>query len=332
MKIRLSHILLVLLTCSGIIDASAQQTAPVNAEDDRMMVAYTFYLRQKMSLEFISGRFPSLKEYVENTMKEWNREFIPSVNNIDSALTSKLNDEWLKNKNAMYEKNIRADYSRISQEEAKQFVDVVNDRTYGRIQSPILETFLIWHPRYQKFPDKEFTDGYVNTFSTKDQRNPLPINLKIVYPRSWKALEGNKKANIVQTFVSSYGLGDVDLMLIIEKTKTNYTKEKITQLLSKESLQKSLPSNEKEMDYKPDISVDNCTAASMTSYLEKVVELKKVCAISERYSIYYKNFHIWLNFNVSSLNMDDIQEKFKKHQPLFKRIVDNMVILSQWGQ
>jgi len=332
MKIRLHFILLAFLTYSNIFYLFAQPKKIANEENDRMILAYTFYLRQKMSLEFVSVKFPSLKDYVANTMNEWNREFIPSVKNIDSALTSNLNGEWLKNKDALYEKNIRADYSTISEEKAKEFIDVVNDRTYGRIQTPILETFLIWHPKYLNIPEKEFTDGYVNKFSTKEQRSPLAINLKIIYPRSWKAMDGNKKTNVVQAFISGYGLGNVSLTVSIDKAKSDYTNEKISVLLSKESLLKTLQPSDQALTYKSDFTIDNCKAAAIAFYQEKTKSDKKTCSINETYSTYYKNYRISCIFVVSSLTSEDVNEKFKKYQNLFKRIVDNIVILSQWGQ
>ncbi len=333
MKIRLHFVVLIFLSYLLAFNVAAQPKAAVDEENDRMILAYTFYLKQKMSLEFVSGRFPSLRNYVENTINEWDREFIPSVKNIDSALTSKLNDEWLKNKSAVYEKFIRADYAGISEQEAKQFVDEVNDRAYGHIQSPILETFLIWNPQYQQFPEKEFTEGYVSYFSTKDQRNSLSLHVKAVYPRSWKAVEGNKKTNVVRNFISGYGLGKVSLSLVIEKSRNNFTKDRITQLLSKESMQKGLSAGNRILDYKSDVTIDNCNAASITFLQEKVGgDLKKIYFVTEMYSTYYNNYRIFLNFTVSSSDEQESSGKFIKYQKLFKKIVDNIVILTQWGQ
>jgi len=195
------------------------QSIPLNEENERMIVAYTFYLKQKMSLEFIARHFPALSEYVKNATTEWNREFIPSILNIDSTLSSRLNDAWVKDKNVMYEKFIRADYRGISEQDSKQFIDEVNDRSYGHIQSPIIETFLIYNPKYQQFPEKEFIDGYVKSYSNPDLGNSSSLHIKVVYPRSWKAFDGNRKSGVIQKFVSEYGLGKVSLSIAIEKSK-----------------------------------------------------------------------------------------------------------------
>lgn len=310
------------------------QTPPsINEEDDRMILAYSFYLKQKMSLEYVSVRFTSLKNYVDNTLHEWNREFIPAVQNIDSALTAHLKDDWAKNKQDLYEKFTRIDYSGISEDNAKQFVDVVNDRTYGRIQSPILETFLIWHPKYMSLPEKEFMDGYTTKFLTKDSKNALPVNISIVYPRSWKAIPGNKKTSVVENFISGFGLGDMSMSLMIEKSKADYTKDRITQLLAQESLQKGLQANNKVISYESRVTIDNCKAASITYGYEKILEnLKKVYAINQSYTTFYKNVKVSLVYTISAFSEDEVKIKLKKYQKLIKRITDNVVILSQWGQ
>jgi hypothetical protein len=310
-----------------------QAPPAVSEEDDRMILAYSFYLKQKMSLDYVLVRYPSLKNYVDNTLNEWNREFIPAVKNIDSALTAHLNDRWTKNKDDLYEKYIRIDYSGIGETEARQFVDIVNDRTYGRIQSPILETFLIWHPKYISLPEKEFFDGYTSKFSTKDGKNAMPVNINVIYPRSWKAVTGNKKTKIIETFTSGFGLGDVSMSLMIEMSKANYTKENIAQLLTRESLQKGLQVNNKVLSYESNTIIDNCKAASITYSYEKVPQdLKKIYTINQHYITFYKNAKVSLLYTISSLNRDEVEIKFKKYQKLIKRITDNVVILSQWGQ
>lgn len=333
MKIRCWYILLFFLIYMTAPLAMAQKAQPENEKDSRMVLAYAFYLKQKMSLEFISGRFPRLRDYIESTVSEWDREFLPSVATIDSTLTSSLKDEWAKNKNELYEKYIRADYSSVTETDAKQFIDEVNDRTFGHIQSPILETFLIWNPQYRKYPEKEFTDGYVSNYTTRSKPTSSPVNIKIVYPRSWKNEDGNKKANVVQNFVSDYGLGDLAFSLVVEKSKANYSKDKIAQALTQEAMLKTQPMAGKVLGFRSDITIDNCPAASITTYQEKEMEdSKKLCLIHETYTTLYKNFKISLRFVITSEKAEDINDTYQKYQKLMKRIVDNTVILSQWGQ
>lgn len=333
MKIRFSGTLFFVLAYMATFTAWGQLNKPVNEENDRMILAYSFYLKQKMSLEFVSQRFPSLKDYVDNTLREWNREFISSIDNIDSALNASLGDGWKKTKDANYEKYTRVDYSGTTEDQARQFVDVVNDRTYGRIQSPIMETLLIWNPKYRKCPEKEFIDGYTAKFSTKEQKNPLPIHIKIVYPRSWKALEGNKKSNVVQSFISGYGLGSISFTVLADKAKNNYTPDKIKQLLTQESLQKAVAAQDKVLNYDGSITIDNCPAAVLSAYHEKdLADAKKIFTLTDYYVFYYKNYRILLKFAVLSDSADGTNVQFLKYQALEKKIINNIVILSQWGQ
>jgi len=333
MKINLHLIVLAFFTNLLVFNADAQSKTVINEENERMILAYSFYLKQKMSLEFVAGRFPNLKDYVESAMNDWNREFIPSVKSIDSVLTAELNDEWHKNKDALYEKYIRIDYSGISEQQARQFVDEVNDRSYGHIQSPILETLLMWNPEYRQFPEKEFTEGYVSDYSTQNERDPVPLKVKVIYPKSWKADPGNRKINVIRNFISGYGLGPVTLSLIIEKSKSSFTSDRIAQLLSREALQKGLTPGYYFLNYQSDLVIDNCNAASILLSNEKnEADSKKTYFIIQKYVTYYRSFKISLNFTISAANQEEADNVFKQYQKLFKRIINNVVILSQWGQ
>jgi len=184
-----------------------------------------------------------------------------------------------------------------------------------------------------KFPDKEFSEGYTCKFSTKDTHKSLPANVNIIYPKSWLAVAGDNRTNIIENFISGYGLGSVSMALSMEISKTNYTKDQLTLLLSKENMQKTLQSGSKVTGYETDFTIDNCKAAAITYCSEKKEEdLKEICFVNKKYSCYYKNAILSLSFSILSSDCDDVNKEFRKYQKLMKRITDNIVILSQWGQ
>jgi hypothetical protein len=313
--------------------AKAQPLQPENEENSRMIQAYTFYLKQKLSLEYVISRFPNLKDKAEGAMNEWNREFLTAVTSIDSVLTISLKDEWKKNKDELYDKFIHVDNSNVTEENAKEYINVVNDRSFGHIQTPVMETFLVWQPDYRIHPENEFTDGYTVSFLTKNKRTQLPVNIKLHYPKSWRALEGNKKSNIIQTFTSGYGLGNVMLALTIEKSRTPFTKDKINAQLSREGMIKTQPSGCSVLDFKPGMFIDNCQAASIIVSFEKAVkEAEKSYYINNCYTFFYKEFKVTLCFTIASQTRDEANTRFLTYQKLIKRMVDSVVVLSQWGQ
>ena len=325
--------ILLVLFVLAVLPAKAQPLQPENEENSRMIQAYTFYLKQKLSLEYVISQFPNLKDKAEGAMNEWNREFLPSVTSIDSVLAISLKDEWKKNKDELYDKFIHVDNSNVTEENAKDYINVVNDRSFGHIQTPVMETFLVWQPDYRIHPENEFTDGYTVSFLTKNKRSQLPVNIKLHYPRSWRALDGNKKSNIIQTFTSGYGLGNVMLALTIEKSRTPFTKDKINAQLSKEGMLKTQPSGCSVVSYKPDLQIDNCKASSITVAFEKEIkEVGKSFYTNDSYTFFYKEFKITLCFTIASKTRDEVNATFLTYQKLIKRMVDSVVVLSQWGQ
>lgn len=324
---------LFVLFVLALASAKAQPLQPENEENSRMIQAYSFYLKQKMSLEYVISRFPNLKEKAEGAMNEWNREFLPSVVCIDSVLNLSLKEEWKKNKDELYDKFIRVDNSNVTEENAKEYINVVNDRSFGHIQTPVMETFLVWQPDYRVHPENEFTDGYTNSFSTKNKRSQLAVNIRLHYPKSWRALDGNKKSNIIQTFTSGYGLGNVMMAFTIEKSRTPFTKDKIKVQLAKEGMTKTQPSGCSVLSYNPDMQIDNCQASSITVAFEKEIkEVGKSYYINDSYTLFYKEYKITLCFTIASKTRDEANATFFTYQKLIKRMVDSVVILSQWGQ
>jgi hypothetical protein len=322
--------ILALLLLSPAITAQVNNSS--KTETDRMILAYTFYIKQKISLEFIAEQYPALQEYTTLATNEWNREFRPSIENIDSILTHVLKDKWTAEKAAMIYKFSKADNSGIKEEDAKKFIYTASERSSGRIQTPILETFLVYSPTYQKKPEMEFSDGYVKKVATKELRPSFPLNLKITYPRSWKETI-NKKGNSLLKCTSGYGIGPVSMDVTIVSSRNEYTRETVTKLLSQETMQKLVPANGKMLAYTPDVTMYNCPSASITFYQKNQQPESKIATITEMYTSYYKNSRITISFSVSSAspNPEELNLVFKKHRKLFIKIIENIVILSQWG-
>jgi hypothetical protein len=325
----LPAILALLLLCPAI---NGQMNKGPQTETDRMILAYTYYIKQKISLEFIAGQFPSLQEYTTLATNEWNREFRLSVENIDSLLTSILKDKWVAEKAAIIYKFSKADNSGIKEEDARNFIYTASERSSGRVETPVLETLLIYNPFYQKKPEMEFSDGYVKKISTRELRPSFPLNLKITYPRSWKETI-NKKGNLLLRSTSGYGIGPASMDVTIVPARNEYTPQSAAKLLSRESIQKLVPASGKMLAYTPNITVHNCPGASVTFYQKNLQPGSKIATITVIYTSYYKTFRIAISFSISSISgtLEELNLIFDKYQKLFNKIIENVVILSQWG-
>lgn len=308
----------------------SQQLSNRSPEEARMVLAYSFYLKQKISLDFISFRYPNLQENIALATSEWDREFKSSIDHIDTLLGNKLKDKWEKEKKALEHKFSGADNSRVKEADAKNFIFTVCERASGKIQSPILETYLAYNPVYQKTPDAEFSEGYTKKISSREIRPSYPLNIRISFPKSWKETV-LKKGDQFLKCTSNYGIGQVSMDVSVDQLQTAYPKGVVEKLLSKESLQKETPAKCTQIDYADGLFMYNCPTASVT-FLQKPVKVNEgPYLITEKYFSYYKNFRIKISFTINGISHADVETCLKRNKKLFVKLIENVVILSQWG-
>jgi hypothetical protein len=311
----------------------SQKKTVINDETERLVMAYTYYLAQNASLESVSERFPSQKENALNAIKEWKREFNPAIKKIDSCLFAIKGANWENEKIAIFNKYRRADHSNVSEKEAQKFINIIFQRSYGRIQSPVLETLLSYKPEYLDNPEKEFSDGFINSYFSAPPKKKASINIRIVYPSSWKAVSDFTQKNIQQIFISKYGAGNLSLSFLLERTNS-LPIEKNPNLLSENTLKNYCLKTDSVLKFTGGLDLDQCSAACI-SYLRKETELdKKYYKIFETYHAYYKNYHFALIFHYKSdkQNFADIKSDFEKYRKLIRKILFNIVVVSQWEQ
>jgi hypothetical protein len=332
LQTRIRNILLLLVLAYPSIVLA--QPKPFSAEEiDRMTNTYTYYLAQKASLESVSVRFPTLKDYANNAFIEWIREFKSSIIKIDSDLQIIKGKDWEGEKEKIFEKYREADHSNVTEKEARQFIDIVFQRSFGKIQSPILETLLTFKAEYLESPEKEFSDGYVNNFYTANSKKKIGLNIRVVYPKSWISVPGNSKNGINQIFTSKCGSGRLSMTFLLERS-ASIPMDKTAPLLTEDYLRKNGSKNDSIIQYTSGLTIDNCPAASL-SYLRRETDIdKKFCIFYESYQTYYKNNHISLIFSYNSEynNVYDILKEYEKYRKLIHKMVSNVVILSQWEQ
>lgn len=312
--------------------AFSQQAQYSKAEIDRMVLTYNFYVVQDISLRVLSAKFPSLEKYARHAAQEWEHEFLSSVTNIDTLLSHYITDQWNTDKKQMIYKYEGADYSTISEKTARQFIDIVFQRSLGKMESPIVETLLIFKPEYANTPENELNDGFVNIYTTKNPKKPNELNIKIVYPKSWKASAGSSKSNCMQKFSSQWGFGNLELQLYIEKNKKNYTPALVGELLTKNNLCKAIPTHDSIQDFNTNSYIDNNTTSTITYVKEIKGNDQLSFQVCKEYHTFYTNNHIKLLFTFNSGCNDRAQAyiAFNKYNRLIWKIVNNVVILTQW--
>lgn len=166
---------------------------------------YGYYIGQSYTLKKIQDKYPHLKNQVFLAENEFKISFDSSLKNIDTIMYEKVNSSWTDLKNKI-ENQIpqQFNFDNISPADAQNFLEVVKLRAKGNIESPIIETLLIFNPSYQKYKLSELRDGFYQKFISNGSGKAKGIKFSIKVPKSWKAQEANRP-NIVQKFTANNG-------------------------------------------------------------------------------------------------------------------------------
>jgi hypothetical protein len=327
-------ILVIILISAPYSEVWSQKYTYSREELDRMVLTYTYYIIQKISLNVISVKYPKLEKKALIASAEWEREYLPSIENIDKKLTDTLKTEWEKNRAFIHYKYEGTDYSTITEANAQKYVDEVFQRAVGKMESPIVETLLIFKPGYLENPEKEYIDGHVNRFSTAKLKKPIGIEIQFFYPKSWMPSPGNVQADCIQNFISQYGLGKLTMAFYVIKSKNDFSTAAIEKLLSEEELKKTLPPNATLIQVIKNLKIDYCRASCVRYWNESSSNGIKSVKYFETYHSYYKNYHIIVNININSENdnKNEIIQKYNLQYKLIRKVINSIVIVSQWDK
>jgi len=300
-------------------------------ELNNMVKTYSFYLGQLTTINEIMENHPAYKLQAKSAQDLWNLKFRSSIENIISELKNSLGDKYKELEDELLLNMSLVDFSEVTNDDIEYTIETIKQRATGDMPSPFLETLLSFNPTYQKSPEKEMIDGFINEYFTKESEKSDGINIKIKYPKSWKADNGDRP-HVIQKFTSDNGHGLEGALIMIIKTKENLSKSDIDILLSKEGMEYQLPEKSKILDVNTGLTIDNYPAASITFYHEQSRMNLKIGMIIETYFIYYKDYQISVMFNTGSTvdNYDDSLKRFEIYKKLFFRIANNLVILSQY--
>ena len=174
-----------------------------------------FKIGQDKSINVLSNLFPELSRKLFLAQTEFDSEFGSAFDKIDQTLSSKLSD-WNQRKEAIRNSvSDKLSYTNISKSDAEQFLHKVENRVDGKLPSPVLETILMFHPKYISNPRLMYNDGYTKEYRSSNSSKAKGIDLAIEYPSSWKAEEG-RRPNVVQKFTSENGYG-LEIVTIVIK-------------------------------------------------------------------------------------------------------------------
>lgn len=151
---------------------------------------YGYLVGQDISLQAIAEKYPDLAKEAYLAEIRFNTKFpnlkdkhFKVIKSLDNPEINKAVDESIKELQAILAESNK----NISKLEAIAFIDEVNKRARGEIESPFLENFLVI--QYNDRPNQEMLDGFYNTFSSQGLSKAKGVEVTLKLPKSWQQQE-----------------------------------------------------------------------------------------------------------------------------------------------
>lgn len=325
---RLVFTLLILSISSSALYAEIKLSNPLAKDVGQ---AYGFYLGQKYSLNEISKKYPSISTQALIAENEFMATFNSSIEGMDSLMTKQSSVEWNVIKRQLSKQITQTiDIDQITESQARQFIQIVRERAKGNIESPIIQTLLLFKAGYETNPEREFIDGYKYKYFTNGIGKAKGVEFSIEYPKTWAANEGDRP-NIVQKFVSENGRG-LEILLILIKELPLPEGEKITErevmeILNPKDLQEFIPAGGVYVS-SGKLTLENLPGfwLHFKTKMERVRNSLEMEVIM--YTIYYKNKLIQIQGQVlTSVNGEPLDRGgLTKFEKLFDLMANTLVI------
>lgn len=330
--IRLAAMLLGLIVWSSNVSAEIQ-LSNVLAKD--IGQAYGFYLGQDYSLNEIAKKYPSMSGLALIAEKEFSATFKSSTEGMDALMSKYGKNEWEKIKDQLIKKTASSiNIDKITESQALQFIELVRQRAKGNIESPVIETLLLFKSGYEKYPEREFLDGYKYKYTSNDTGKAKGVEFSIEAPNTWAAKEGNRP-NIVQKFVSENGRG-LELLIVLIKEMPlqpgeTITEKDVAEILNPTDIKDFLP-NSSEYITSGKLTLENLPGFWVHFKMNMLRVRNSVGMETMMYTIFYKNKMIQIQGQVTtSVNGKPMDRGgLKRYEKLFDLMANSFVVTNMY--
>jgi len=250
------------------------------------------------------------------------------INSLDIPEVNQAFKESTKQLQAL----VSANNKNLSKLEAIDFINEVNNRANGDIESPFLENFLII--QYNDKPQQEMLDGFYNTFSSQGLSKAKGLNVTIKTPKSWQEQEASRP-NIAKKWISQNGTGVDSIMLLIKDMPVSDIRlNDMHELYNTGEIYDMVPEGMSVVDKGAPIVLDRLPGYWM-QVEGNMQRLDNSFYINQTlYNIFYKNKMISIQCTVydSSEANTYAQLRAEKLRPLCENVANSLVIQNQWKQ
>ena len=328
-------IFVLFIICTGIYANPLEEITLTNDLAKNIGQAYGFYLGQDLSLDKISELYPLLSSDVMKVRYEFSSNYKSSIKNFDVIMDNYSATQWSEiKKNTLETLKQMMHNNHFTEAEARQFINVVRQRAKGNIESPVLETLLLFKPEYQQHPEREFKDGFRNKYESNGLGKSQGIRFSIEFPKTWDSKDGDRP-HIVQKFVSGRGkglnmfiIGIYDLSL---QPSEFITEKDINEILNPSDLKEFLPSSAAIMNYGK-LTLEGFPGFWVNYKIIKARAKNYITTETASYFIYYKDKMIEFDGSVA-VSVNDIKidgADLDKYETLFDQMINSFVLYNKY--
>ncbi len=302
-----------------------------------MSRTYGYYIGQTYTLDNIKKKYPNLQNEIFLIKNDFDLKYLKSIKDIEQFFTKNMSKKQWSDLQKMVKDGIKKQLNtNISYEESLEAIQVVKARIKGDIESPVIETLLMFNPNYQKNPIEELNDKFIQTYNSKDNPKAKGVDFSVKVPKSWKSQEANRP-NIVRKFTSNNGYIIEDtfienIMILVYDLPIEVkklTSQDVTDVCN------DIPENSVLRDCKEAILENLPVVVQRLKLNMKRLENSMNMEVVQ-YNVFYKNKMIIIQGQVGTMNEKisekTLLERFEKFKPVFNYVANSLMISNLYKQ
>lgn len=298
---------------------------------------YGFVTEQNHLLGEISKKYPSISRLAMAAERQFLSKFKPALDSMDSLMAKHSGTAWRNAKRSFAKSMKPIDTEQVSEADAREYIDLVRERAKGHMDSPVIETLLMFDPEYKDHPVREFHDNYRYRYSADGSGKAKGVAFTMKSPKSWKAKEG-ERPNIIQRFVSENGRGlEVFTILIAEipffEPGQEITHEDIHEMVRSREVIAFAPDNSTYID-SGEMVLENLPGFWLRYKISATRVKQTLSTENILYNIFYKDKVIQMQgaVLVARNQKSEGLNKFEQYEPLFDLMANSLVIHNMYVQ
>lgn len=321
-------------TLIAILACNAQAYTINNQSAKNLFSAYGYLYAQNLYLQRIGDKFPQLNNQIQAAKIRFDSAFPNLSDNLMVNINSITSDSS-KIKSAFNEGETNAQkyiYSLpLSYKDALNFIETVNYRAKGNIDSPILENIL--SVQFDKNPNNEMVDGFYNRYSSLGHNKAKGIEVNLKIPKSWAEKEA-ERPNIVRKWINQNGSGHSSIMLFVKDAgglnpslndiKDMYNNGEMSDIANDDGME--------TVDPGYPIVLDRQNGFYFKAKTSQQYMNMHFYAIFDQYLVFYngKSIAVMCGTTVEISNKDQADEANKKMAPLCKSVANSIIFPQQY--